>query len=110
MLVTGARFHAGYEIYEHCLVAELRGLSDEKIATIVAGQRPPDLTRQGALAYDIASALVGGSSLPGLCYKRAVGGFGQQAAAELIFLIGLYCLVSVTLNGFDVPVPDESEF
>ncbi len=77
MLVTGARFHAGYEIYEHCLVAELRGLSDEKIATIVAGQRPPDLTRQEALAYDIASARVGGSSMPGrfrvtLLHMRAV--------------------------------------
>ncbi|MGO9544291.1 MAG: carboxymuconolactone decarboxylase family protein [Rhodomicrobium sp.] len=107
LLVTGARFHAGYEIYEHVLVAELRGLSDEKISTIVAGRRPADLTRQEALAYDIASALVGGASLPGLCYTRAVDAFGQEAAAELIFLVGLYCMISVTLNGFDMPVPDE---
>jgi len=24
----------------------------------------------------------------------------------LIYLVGLYCLVSVTLNGFNVPVPE----
>ena len=24
-------------------------------------------------------------------------------------LVGLYCLVSVTLNGFDVPVPEPEE-
>jgi len=29
-------------------------------------------------------------------------------AAELIYLVGLYCLVSVTLNGLDVPVPEPS--
>jgi 4-carboxymuconolactone decarboxylase len=107
-LVTGARFHAGYEIYEHCLVAELRGLSDEKIATIIAGQRPADLTRQEALTYDIASALVAGSALPALCYNRAIDAFGEKAATELIFLVALYSMVSMTLNGFDVPVPDNN--
>ncbi|MGA8623390.1 MAG: carboxymuconolactone decarboxylase family protein, partial [Pseudolabrys sp.] len=25
---------------------------------------------------------------------------------ELSYLVGLYCLVSVTLNSFDVPVPE----
>jgi hypothetical protein len=28
--------------------------------------------------------------------------------AELSYLVGLYCLVSVTLNAFDVPVPDNT--
>ena len=36
----------------------------------------------------------------------AVQAFGQHGAAELIYLVGLYCLVSVTLNGFNVPVPE----
>src|ERR1700730_2208157 len=49
--VTGAHFHAGYEIYAHVAVAEYDKLSDEKLATIIAGQRPPDLTREEAIAY-----------------------------------------------------------
>jgi 4-carboxymuconolactone decarboxylase len=106
ILVTGARFHAGYELYAHVLVAEARGLADEKIATIVAGQRPADLTREEAVAYDVAAALVGGSALPELVYRQAVLTFGADGATELINLVGLYCLVSVTLNGFDVPVPE----
>jgi 4-carboxymuconolactone decarboxylase len=44
--------------------------------------------------------------LPDLNYRQAVEAFGQHGAAELIYLVGLYCLVSVTLNGFDVPVPE----
>ena len=105
ILVTGTHFHAGYELYAHVLVAEARGLPDEKIATIVAGQRPADLTREEAVAYDTASALVGGSSLPDLLYRQAVLTFGEDGTAEFINLVGLYCLVPVILNGFDVPVP-----
>ena len=105
ILVTGAHFHSAYELYAHVIIAEARGLPDEKIATIVAGQRPADLTRQEAVTYDVASALVSGSVLPELLYRQSVVTFGEQGTAELINLVGLYCLVSVTLNGFDVPVP-----
>jgi hypothetical protein len=109
ILVTGAKFHSGYEIYAHVLVAELRGLPDNKIATIVAGQRPSDLTDEEGLAYDLASALVSGGVLPALTYERAVATFGQEGTAEFIYLVGLYCMVSVTLNGFDVPVPEAEQ-
>jgi hypothetical protein len=87
-------------------VAENRGLTDEKLSTIVAGQRPVDLTKQEGVAYDFASALVNGGVLPELTYKAAVNEFGLHGAAELSYLIGLYCMVSVTLNTFDVPVPE----
>ena len=87
-------------------LAEQRGLSDEMLATIVAGQRPVDLTRQEAVAYDMASALVNGGVLPELTYRAAVQEFGVHGAAELSYLVGVYCMVSVTLNTFDVPVPE----
>jgi 4-carboxymuconolactone decarboxylase len=106
ILVTGTHFHSGYELYAHILVAELRGLSDDTIATICAGQRPADLGRSEAIAYDVASALVTGRLLPKLNYEQAKAEFGEEGLAELIYLIGLYCSVSITLNGFDVPVPE----
>jgi 4-carboxymuconolactone decarboxylase len=70
---------------------------------------PPDLTRDEAVAYDVAAALTGGGVLPELTYRTAVDAFGVHGAAELCYLVGLYCLVSVTLNGFDVPVPEPEE-
>jgi alkylhydroperoxidase family enzyme len=105
ILVTGANFRAAYEIYAHVLLAEKRGLEDDKIATIVAGQRPANLSPEETIAYDVAAALVTGHVLPELTYKRAVEAFGEDGAMELIYLVGFYCFVSVTLNGFDVPVP-----
>jgi alkylhydroperoxidase family enzyme len=108
-LVTGARFRASYAIYAHVLIAEQRGLADDVLATIAAGQRPPNLSREESIAYDIASALAHGGVLPEISYRQAVEAFGEQGAAELIYLVGLYCLASVTLNGFDVPIPEQQE-
>jgi alkylhydroperoxidase family enzyme len=107
ILVTGAKFHSAYELYAHVLAAELRGLPDEKIATIVAGQRPSDLSNEEGVAYDVAANLISGGVLPAMLYKRAVETFGADGTAEFIYLVGLYCAVSVTLNGFDVPVPED---
>jgi 4-carboxymuconolactone decarboxylase len=106
ILVTGTTFHSAYELYAHVIAAERRGLSDEKLATIVAGQRPNDLTREEGIAYDVASSLLHHGTLPELIYRQAVQAFGAHETAELIYLVGFYCLVSVTLNGFNVPVPN----
>ena len=34
------------------------------------------------------------------------GQLGAHGAAKLSCLIGVYCMVSVTLKAFDVPVPE----
>lgn len=109
ILATGAKFNSAYEIYAHVLVGEARGLPDAKISTIVSGQRPSDLTEPEAIVYDLATALVAGP-LPALPYRRAIDAFGEEATAELIYLVGLYCMVSTTLNGFAVPLPDGEQF
>ena len=106
ILVTEAHFKAAYELYAHVIVTERKGLPDEKLATIVAGQPPVDLTKQEAVAYDSASALVSGSVLPELTYRALLAQFGPNGAAELSYLFGLYCMMSITLNTFDVPVPE----
>jgi 4-carboxymuconolactone decarboxylase len=41
-----------------------------------------------------------------LTYRESVRAFGEEGTAEIISLVGLYCMVSLTLNGFDVPVPE----
>jgi 4-carboxymuconolactone decarboxylase len=87
-------------------MAEHRGLDEDTIATIAAGQRPSSLSDAESVAYDAASALLRGSVLPEPVYKRAVKHFGQEGTAELFYFVGLYSMISITLNGFDVPAPE----
>ena len=106
ILVVGARFDAAYEIYAHIAVAEQEGMPAERLATLVADLKPADLSQQESIAYDLAYALSRGGTLPEPLYRLAVATFGQHGANELIYLVGLYALVSTTLNGFNVPVPE----
>lgn len=109
ILVTGARFRSRYELYAHEHVAERAGLSASKIATITAGQRPSDLTNEEGVAYDVAALLSNGGQLPESTYQAAIKAFGEQGVAELVYLIGGYCLVSVLLNAYDMSVPGREE-
>ena len=106
ILVVGASYNAAYEIYAHIAVAEREGMSAERLATLVADVKPTDLSKEESVAYDMAYALSRGGTLPEPLYRLAVSTFGQHGANELIYLVGLYALVSVTLNGFNVPVPE----
>lgn len=106
ILVTGAHFDAAYELYAHIAVAEREGMSARRLSELCANVKPADLDAEESAAYDVAFALVNGGVLPEPCYRLAVATFGQHGANELIYLVGLYALVSMTLNGFNVPVPE----
>jgi 4-carboxymuconolactone decarboxylase len=106
ILVVGARYSAAYELYAHVAVAEREGMHAERLAALVAGLKPTDLSAHENVAFDFAHSLSRGGVLPEPVYRLAVDTFGQHGTNELIYLVGLYALVSTTLNGFNVPVPE----
>lgn len=106
ILVVGARFDAAYEIYAHIAVAEREGMRPERLASLTADVKPADLSHDESVAYDVAYKLVRGGTLPEPLYHLAVETFGQHGANEMFYLIGLYSLVSTTLNAYNVPVPE----
>jgi hypothetical protein len=106
ILVVGARFDAAYEIYAHIAVAEHEGMRPERLATLVADLKPSDLSADESVAFDVAYKLIRGGVLPEPLYRLAVATFGQHGTNEMIYLVGLYSMVSTTLNGFNVPVPE----
>lgn len=107
ILVVGAAFGSRYELYAHAIVARNAGLSSAQIATIVAGQRPPDLDETGSLCYDVAAILAARRTLPEATYQRALRTLGEQQLAELVYLVANYCQLAVLLNAWDVPAPEE---
>ena len=106
ILTVGAHFNAAYELYAHIAVAEHEGMTEQRLGTLVANLRPEDLSEQESIAYNVAYHLSRGGTLPEPLYSSAVKAFGQHGANELMYLVGLYALVSVTLNAFNVPVPE----
>ncbi|MGH9355776.1 MAG: carboxymuconolactone decarboxylase family protein [Terriglobia bacterium] len=109
VLVTGTRLGATYQIYGHEHLAESAGVRAGKIATIVAGERPTDLTGEEAVPYDVAAALNRGAPLPETLYQAGIDAFGEQGMGEIIYLVGCFHLIGIILNGYDVSVPGRED-
>jgi 4-carboxymuconolactone decarboxylase len=109
ILVVGARFRAAYEIYAHSVVGRSAGILEPELTAILSGIRPVGLSHEAETAYDVATALLAGGVLDTALYAQSLELFGQLGTSELICLVGYYCFVSMTLNGFDVPVPGATE-
>jgi len=107
ILVVGSKFRAAYEIYAHGAVASANGMSPQRLATITANLRPADLTGEEGIAYDMATALLGGGVLASPIWESALRTFGEEGAREIVYLVGHYCFISMTLNGFAIPIPDD---
>jgi len=82
------------------------GMKPERLAALVADLKRNDLTAEESVAFDLAYELVRGGTLPEPLFRLAVNTFGQHGTNEMIYLVGLYSMVSTTLNGFNVPVPE----
>lgn len=106
ILVVAGFFKAQYEIYAHTAIAGALGMQLDRISSVIANIKPADLPPDEAAAFDVAYALCRGGPLPEATWRLAVAKFGDKGAAQLIYLVGLYAYVSMSLNGFDVPVPE----
>ena len=55
--------------------------------------------------HDLAVRLVRDHRIDDATYRTAVDLLGENGVIELVTIIGYYCLVSVVLNAFEVPLP-----
>jgi 4-carboxymuconolactone decarboxylase len=56
--------------------------------------------------YDFCSEAYALHHVTDATYKRAIELLGEKAVVELVGVLGYYCLVSLTLNIFQVGLPD----
>lgn len=104
-LVVGSHWRAQFEWWAHERLAKQVGVSEAVIAAIKRGEQPDFSNDDEAGAYDVASELYRTQRLSEASYAKAVQRFGEPGVFELIALVGYYSLVSLLLNGFDVPLP-----
>ena len=112
IIVTGRFYTAHYEWYAHASLAKKAGI-DDAIVDAIRDQRTP--TFQAAdeqIVYEIAHTLHREHRLSDELYARGVEILGTQGMVDLVGVLGYYALVSLTLNAFEVELPEgvEREF
>ena len=109
IITVGAHWKADFEWWAHARFARQAGVADETIDSIGRGERPSSAKDDEAVIHRFARALVTEGRVDDGLYREAQGILGEQGVVELVLLIGYYCLVSLTLNAFEVPVPGGAE-
>lgn len=106
ILVTARHWSARFEWYAHKKLALAAGL-DAAIIDAINHRHVPDFDDPKAqLVYEFSEALHENHNVPKLLYEKAIELLGETGVVELVGLLGYYSLVSMTLNTFEVEVPE----
>jgi 4-carboxymuconolactone decarboxylase len=106
ILVTARHWTSQYEWYAHKSEALKAGLEPEIIAAIAARQRPTFADEASRIVYDYSRTLHETTVVPDALHADAVRVLGRRTTVELVGLLGYYTLVAMTLNAFEIDVPE----
>ena len=104
--ITGAFWKANYEWFAHAPLAIKAGLDPAAIEAIRVGSAPKLTKSDEQAIYDFATELVRTKRVSSATFERAKQELGLTGVIDLIGIIGYYSLVSVTLNAFEMPLPE----
>lgn len=105
--VTAAHYRAEFEWWAHERMAREAGVPEAVTDAIRRGADPRLETIAARVVYRTAVALNRRHRLTDAEFFEAREVLGDQALVDVVGLCGYYALVSLTLNAFEVPVPDD---
>ncbi len=100
---VGAYYRSKFEFAAHRKLAIAAGVDEAKLEKLRLGADPGFANDQN-LTYRIARQLLETHRIEPSLYAKAVQIFGEEALIELVTTIGYYCLISLTLNAFEIPL------
>ena len=109
ILMTGHQWQAQYEWWAHEPMAREAGLPEDVIQAIKAGVEPSftdDSDEGDRICWRFCRTLIDREKVDDALYAATVERFGESGVQDLIFACGFYTLVSMTLNTFEVQLPE----
>ena len=110
ILVVGARWRSQFEWFAHEKLAKNAGVSEEAIRGIKESSTPEEMngimSENQKAVYKYATELHDTKRVSDTRHRDALKAVGsEQALIDLVFTMGFYHQISMTLNAFDIPLP-----
>jgi 4-carboxymuconolactone decarboxylase len=107
ILICGRHWTSHYEWTAHKRIALEVGLDPRTIADIAARNPAPFLRNERETAvFAVASTLMANSRIDDATYARGIGALGERGMVDLVGILGYYSMVALTLNAFELGLPD----
>jgi 4-carboxymuconolactone decarboxylase len=108
-LVVIRRWSAQFAWTAHGPRAQQLGIAPELVEAIRTRHVPAITREDEKLVFELTTEIMDKQGLSEATYTRAKSLLGESVLIELIFSIGFYNMVGITLTSFDVPTPDGSK-
>lgn len=102
---VGANWQSEFEFWAHAPMALEFGVDESVIVALRSGERPTFARDDDQIVYEVTRQLLQERRVDSATYDEAVTLLGEAGMVELVALIGYYCLISMLLNLFEVPLP-----
>ena len=106
ILVVAQVWTSDYEWFAHAKIGLKEGWSEAAIESLRVGECPAEADESERATYAFARELLAQHHVSDGVYQTAHELLGDAATAELVCLLGYYVMVSMTLNTFQVALPD----
>lgn len=106
---VGAHWRSEFEFFAHAPMALEHGVDPTVIEALRAGEVPSFDRDDEQIVHEVARQLLNDRRVNEATYTSAESLLGEAGMVELVALIGYYCLISMLLNLFEVPLPDGAE-
>ena len=104
IITVGRVWSAEFEFAAHAVYAVKAGIDPEIVEAIERNEIPEFEKDDEAAVYRFAKELTSMYRVEDETYRAALEQIGEQGVVELIALMGLYVMVCMTLNAFEVPL------
>ncbi|MSQ30569.1 MAG: carboxymuconolactone decarboxylase family protein [Dehalococcoidia bacterium] len=106
IILVGKHWQSAYEFAAHAPLAIAAGAGAAVVEAIRAGTPPPYTDARAAAIHALVTEYLSTHAVADTTYQRAVELLGERGVVDLVGIIGYYCLICVTLNVFEVPLPE----
>jgi len=106
ILLTARKWSAQFEWYAHRRMALAAGLDPSVADAVSRNETPVGLDDDAAAVYRFAQQLLSTGGVDDEAFADVRDRFGEEGAADLVGVVGYYCLVSFFLNVDRYPVPE----
>lgn len=107
ILICGRHWTSHHEWTAHKRLALAAGLDPVTIADIAARRPNPHLRNAQEMAvFRVATVLLAQGKIDDALYRQGIGALGEVGMVELVAILGYYCMVALTLNAFEIGLPD----
>lgn len=106
IILAGKHWKSQYEFWAHARLAREAGLHEEVIEAVRVGAAPPFTKDSERVVYDFVTEYFATNRVSDTTYGRARAAFGEAGVVDLIGVVGYYGIVCMTLNVFEVALPE----